>query len=114
MTSNPYEPNVFPSKAGSRSRDRVGLVLCFFATLFGLLMVAGVAIEVDLILRYPGLRDDSSGPAYYWPSDMFQIVGVFCVLMFSVFAISFGLFCERRRRLRKLGIGADLFDRSIM
>ena len=96
---NPYQPN--DSQKSTKTRDVIGLILGIATILFGGLTVLGAVIGVDLFFRYPGLRDPSSGPAYYWPSDAFEIVGIFCMAMFLVFALSFGLFCKRKHQKRE-------------
>jgi hypothetical protein len=96
MTTNPYESVKSPAIPSWKTRDVIRFVLGCVATLFGVLLILGALIEVDLLLRYPGLRDPSSGPAYYWPADLFHVVGIFCMVMFLFFALTFGLYWTRK------------------
>jgi len=68
---NPYEP-VAQTEKQALSVRQVVLVISLGAlyTLTGLL----VLLLAYLPIRYPGLSDKESGPAYYWPDDLFYLL----------------------------------------
>ena len=68
---NPYEP-VAQTEKHDLSPRRVVLLVSFGSlyTLTGVL----VLLLAYLPIRYPGLSDKESGPAYYWPDDLFYIL----------------------------------------
>ena len=68
---NPYEPVAQPEKHALSVRQVVLVVsLGTLYTLTGLL----VLLLAYLPIRYPGLSDKESGPAYYWPDDLFYLL----------------------------------------
>jgi hypothetical protein len=72
---NPYEPaasNVAqPEKLGVATRRIVlSISLGTLYAFTGLL----VLLLAYLPTRYPGLSDKESGPAYYWPDDLFHLL----------------------------------------
>ena len=81
---NPYEPAASdiapPKKRGVATRRIVlAISLGILYAFTGLLIL----LLAYLPLRYPGLSDKESGPAYYWPDDLFYLLlPVTSVLLF--------------------------------
>jgi hypothetical protein len=72
---NPYEPAASavaqPEKRGVATRRIVlSISLGILYAFTGLL----VLLLAYLPMRYPGLSDKESGPAYYWPDDLFHLL----------------------------------------
>jgi hypothetical protein len=68
---NPYESVAQSEKPGVSMRELAfAISLGALYTLTGLL----VLLLAYLPIRYPGLSDNDSGPAYYWPDDLFYLL----------------------------------------
>jgi O-antigen/teichoic acid export membrane protein len=68
---NPYESVAQSEKPGVSVRQLAfAISLGALYTLTGLL----VLLVAYLPIRYPGLSDKESGPAYYWPDDLFYLL----------------------------------------
>jgi hypothetical protein len=83
---NPYEPVAQTDKKALSVRQVVLVVsLGALYALTGLL----VLLLAYLPIRYPGLSDKESGPAYYWPDDLFYLLlpvtSVLLVVSMAVF-----------------------------
>ncbi len=101
MLENPFEASDTTNTNDYKNHDWIELLLGMGTFFCGTLLLLGATLEIFLISHYPRLRDDLSGPTYYWPMDAFQIVGGFCFLVFCLFAVTFGLFILRKRKRRR-------------
>jgi hypothetical protein len=68
---NPYESVAQSEKPGVSVRQ-----LAFAISLGALYTLTGLLVFLlaYLPIRYPGLSDKESGPAYYWPNDLFYLL----------------------------------------
>ena len=71
---NPYETGAMRIENGPKSPDWVARILSIVLSLIGLFIVVGLGIQVDLHFTFPGFKDPSAGPFYYWPSDTFEFL----------------------------------------
>jgi len=87
---NPYESVAQPEK---RETNRLRYVLTFATTVLYAFTALLVILLVYLPVRFPGLSDKNSGPAYYWPDDAFHI---FLPITTVFVVVSTIVFCTRR------------------
>jgi hypothetical protein len=87
---NPYETGALRIENGLKSSDWVTRILSFVLSLIGVFLVVGLGIQVDLRITFPGLKDPSAGPFYYWPSDTFEFLTIVNIGS-SVAFVYFGL-----------------------
>jgi Na+/alanine symporter len=79
-------------------REFLNYLLGGIVWVFAFIVVAGCCVEAFLLFRYPGLNDPSSGPAYYWPKDAFQIIGTGCFVVFVFFCIFFMIYQTQKAK----------------
>jgi hypothetical protein len=104
---NPYEPVAQPEKQAFSVRQMVLVVsLGALYTLTGLL----VLMLAYLPIRYPGLSDKESGPAYYWPDDLFYLLlpGTSVLLVASMLVFLTKPFTEAPQIQTESGIDGNL------
>lgn len=104
-SENPYRSMANSSENGVKSVDWVRRILCMVLSVIGVLLVAGIGVQVDLRFRFPTLEDPSAGPAYYWPSDLFEFLTIVNAGTFLAF-VYFGSLLFLRVCAEKRGIDA--------
>jgi len=83
---NPYEPSLKSEKVDfpfGRILLDLGCYGLYLVTIMGFVVLAYLPI------RYPGLNDRQSGPAYYWPDDLFNILLRFELILLGVTSVTF-------------------------
>lgn len=100
-SENPYGAMATSTENGAKSVDWVRRILCMVLSVIGVLLVAGIGVQVDLRFRFPTLKDPSAGPAYYWPSDLFEFftiinAGTFLSFVYFGSLLFFRIYAEKR------------------
>ncbi len=84
---NPYESRPI---ANSVSPKRLNIFAVFSWAIYTFSSIA-VIVLASLPIRFPGLSDKASGPAYYWPDDAFHLLLPIAIGLLAVSACVFSL-----------------------